>query len=149
MEIRIRSTGALMYEDEFRRYVRETTGGSFNQLTTDIIEENGADIVFEGPQAEPTRYQFAYRNGVEQIDGKWYTKYSVADLSDEQKAVKDAEQAKAIRDDRNKRLAECDWTQLADSSADKAVWATYRQSLRDLTKQAGFPWDIAWPEQPN
>jgi len=41
-----------------------------------------------------------------------------------------------------------DQTQLADSTADKPLWAAYRQELRDVTAQAGFPWDITWPEQP-
>jgi len=40
---------------------------------------------------------------------------------------------------RNKLLQESDWTQLTDSPADKAEWAVYRQALRDITDQAGFP----------
>ena len=40
-----------------------------------------------------------------------------------------------IRIERDKRLIDCDWTQLPDvpSNVDKAAWATYRQALRDLT----------------
>ena len=59
-----------------------------------------------------------------------------------------AEQAKHIRDTRTEKLKECDWTQISDSSADKAVWAAYRQALRDITKQAGFPWTVTWPDAP-
>ena len=117
-------------------------------LTAEILGDFGTDVVLEGPQAQPTRYQVAYRDGVEQIDGKWFTKYSVADMDDDAKAAKDAEQAKSIRSDRNQRLKDCDWTQLADSTADKQAWATYRQSLRDVPAQAGFPWDVQWPDQP-
>lgn len=148
MEIRIRATGAVVYENEFRQYVKDTTGGSFDALTTDILNENGADPVLEGPQAEPTRYQFSYRDGVQEIDGQWYTKYSVGDLTDEQKAAKDADQANNCRTERNKLLTDCDWTQLADAPVDKTVWAAYRQQLRDLPSQSGFPWDFSWPEQP-
>ena len=50
--------------------------------------------------------------------------------------------------DRNQRLSDCDWTQLADAPVDRKSWAIYRKALRDLTKQDGFPWDINWPEQP-
>ena len=148
MEIRVRSTGAVMFEEEFRRYVKATSGGSFDALTIEILHENGADPVLEGPQANPTRYQMAFRDGVEEINGQWFTKYSVADLTDEQKAAKDAEQAKSVREDRNKRLSECDWTQLSDSKVDKDAWATYRQALRDLPKSEGFPWQITWPVAP-
>jgi hypothetical protein len=64
------------------------------------------------------------------------------------KAMKDAEQAKSVRSSRTQLLKDCDWTQIADSTADKAAWATYRQALRDITGQAGFPWTITWPESP-
>ena len=48
----------------------------------------------------------------------------------------------------NELLFGSDWTQLADASADAAAWATYRQSLRDISTQAGFPFDITWPTVP-
>ena len=63
-------------------------------------------------------------------------------------AATDADQAKSVREQRTTKLAECDWTQLADAPVDKAAWAAYRQALRDVTKQAGFPWDIEWPIAP-
>jgi hypothetical protein len=100
------------------------------------------------------------RQGVEQIDGKWFTKHvlgpvfvdneeaTAAEQEAAYKAQKDAEQAKAVRDDRNKRLADCDWTQVADAPVDKAAWAAHRQALRDVTAQEGFPWNVQWPEQP-
>ena len=50
--------------------------------------------------------------------------------------------------DRNQRLSDCDWTQLADAPVDRAAWAAYRQALRDISKQSGFPWQVVWPEQP-
>ena len=50
---------------------------------------------------------------------------------------------------RNKLLAECDWTQGKDiPDAVSAQWAVYRQSLRDITTQQGFPDSIVWPEKP-
>jgi hypothetical protein len=30
----------------------------------------------------------------------------------------------------------------------KVAWATYRQALRDVPSQAGFPWEVQWPTQP-
>lgn len=61
-----------------------------------------------------------------------------------------AERARARR---NQLLAESDWTQLPDAraamGAEKAVeWDTYRQALRDITTQAGFPAEIVWPVKP-
>lgn len=56
--------------------------------------------------------------------------------------------ASKIRAERNTKIAECDWTQLPDAPVDKVLWATYRQELRDISKQAGFPWEVTWPTMP-
>ena len=149
MQIRIRSTGAVMYEGEFRQYIKNTTGGSFGSITPEILDENGADPVLNGPTPEAGRYQIVQPDGVIQTDGQWYTNFKLVDLDDEQKAAKDSDQAKSVRDDRNKRLADCDWTQMPDSPlAGNQNWVTYRTELRNLTTQAGFPWEVTWPAKP-
>ena len=56
--------------------------------------------------------------------------------------------AAQVRAERNTKLSGSDWTQITDATADKAAWATYRQALRDITAQAGFPWTNTWPTQP-
>jgi hypothetical protein len=148
MKIRIRQTGAVMYEAEFRAYQQANGGPTWGQTTEEILDSLGADVVFEGPQAQPTRYQVAFADGAEQIDGKWYTKYSVTNMDVDAITAKDEEQAKSVRASRTEKLKDSDWTQVADSPVDQAAWATYRQALRDITAQEGFPWDIEWPEQP-
>jgi hypothetical protein len=146
-----------MTDDEFRQYIKSIGSGAWNNPVIDlaVINEYDADPVFEGPQATGgTVYQFSMRDGVEEIDGQWYTKYILGPVftnaEDEAayKAQKDAEQAERIRADRNKRLTDCDWTQLADAQVDKAIWATYRQALRDLPKETDFPWAMTWPTSP-
>jgi hypothetical protein len=57
-------------------------------------------------------------------------------------------QSANARKRRNKLLSASDWTQVADAPVDKAAWATYRQALRDISAQAGFPATVVWPEQP-
>jgi hypothetical protein len=148
MQVRIRETGAVMYESEFRAYTKANGGPSWETTTTEILDNLGADVVFEGPQATPTRYQFSFADGVEQTGGKWYTKYSVADMNQEAKDALDTTQAEGMRKQRNEKLSECDWTQVDDAPVDKAAWATYRQALRDVTNQAEFPWTITWPSKP-
>lgn len=146
MEIRIRETGAVVTSSEFRAMHPNT--GFPQVLVEEILDAFGADPVFNGPQAQPTRYQVAYRDGVEQVNGKWYTKFAVADMGDEAKAALDEQQAASIRAERSRRLAESDWTQVEDAPVDKAAWATYRQALRDVPAQSGFPWEVTWPTQP-
>lgn len=146
MEIRIRETGNVVTEQEFRTMFPNT--GFPVQLTTEIINDFGGDVVLEGPQAQPTRYQVAFRDGVEQIEGKWFTKYSVADMEQEAKDALDAQQAASQRAYRNTLLSDCDWTQLPDAPVNQQAWANYRQALRDVSAQSGFPWDIEWPQKP-
>lgn len=53
-----------------------------------------------------------------------------------------------VRIERDRRIAETDWTQYQDTSlALKVYWAPYRQALRDITAQPD-PFNIVWPEQP-
>ena len=78
----------------------------------------------------------------------------------EEEAVRDAEEAayaagandrKAIevRTERNTKLAATDWTQVSDApQAIKDSYVTYRQALRDVPLQSGFPWTITWPVAP-
>jgi len=54
---------------------------------------------------------------------------------------------------RNKLLLESDISMLPDNYAklsdeEKKEWANYRQALRDLPTQEGFPWEITWPKKP-
>lgn len=148
MEIRTQD-GQVLFESEFRSYIKANGGPTWDQTTPEILQALGADVVLEGPQAQPTRYQTAFRDGVEQIDGQWYTKYSVADLDAEGIAAKDAEQAKNVRSQRDERLVQTDWTQGKDiPDAISQPWAVYRQALRDMPAQTGFPWDVQWPTKP-
>jgi len=165
MQVRIRETGAVMYEGEFRALHPNTSFPP--QIDEATLNAFGADVVFEGPQASGGNvYQYSQAAGVEQVDGKWYTKYilgpvftdraeqgdqpaqTAAEQEAAYKAMKDEKQAKSVRTLRNDKLKECDWTQITDATVDKEVWATYRQALRDVTAQAGFPWNIDWPVAP-
>lgn len=56
--------------------------------------------------------------------------------------------AQEARQQRDRLLAASDWTQVSDAPVDQAAWATYRQALRDVPQQAGFPDNITWPEVP-
>ena len=160
MQIRIRSTGQVLLQHEWEKWVAQTYAKSLSGISEEAVNRFESDIVFEGPQATGgTVYQYSQAAGVEQIDGKWYTKYvlgpvftdgetTAAEQEAAYKAMKDAEQAKSMRETRTQLLKDCDWTQIADSTADKAAWATYRQQLRDITAASGFPWTMTWPESP-
>ena len=167
MQIRLQ-TGAVMYEAEFRAYTKANGGPTWDITTTEVLEALGADVVFEGAQATGgTVYQYSQASGVEQIEGKWYTKHILGpvftDTTDEgvtttaaehetaYKASKDTEQAKSVRQSRDDKLKECDWIVIKNLEVNANIpgaWEVYRQALRDIPSQAGFPWTITWPTQP-
>ena len=158
MQIRT-STGQVMYEAEFRAYTKANGGPTWDRTTTEVLTALGADVVFEGPQATGgTVYQYSQAAGVEQVDGKWYTKYvlgpvftdgetTAAEQEAAYKAVKDAEQAKSVRASRDEKLSATDWRFRSDMTPSQA-WKDYCQALRDVPAQDGFPWTITWPIQP-
>ena len=81
------------------------------------------------------------------------------DMSPEEIAEFEAQQAEwaagaddraaaEIRTERDIKLTESDWTQVTDAPVDQAAWATYRQALRDIPEQSGFPNEVNWPTEP-
>lgn len=80
--------------------------------------------------------------------GIWLQQWDLVAMTTEERTETDEAKSYAVRAERNARLAACDWTQLPDAPVDAVVWATYRQELRDISSQAGFPWDVQWPAEP-
>lgn len=160
----IKYNNEVVYEQGFRALFPNTSMPQ--QLTEEIINSLGGSVVFEGPQASGgSVYQYSQRQGVEQIAGKWYTKYvlgpvfsdteatetepakTAAENEAAYKASKDAEQAASVRASRASKLAETDWRFRSDLSPSQE-WKNYCQALRDVSAQVGFPWSVEWPEMP-
>lgn len=78
-----------------------------------------------------------YASNFDYASGQW-----VGDL--------DAQETNVISR-RNMILYSCDWTQLPNGPLTVEVqqeWAVYRQALRDITTQSGYPFDVVWPTPP-
>lgn len=61
-------------------------------------------------------------------------------------------QSNAVKIQRNELLYTSDWTQIPNNplTADQqSAWATYRQELRDITSQSGYPFNVVWPTPPS
>jgi len=99
---------------------------SFNEKTHDIARDDIPTLV----------------NDVWQIG--WYqVPKSTEAISTRAKANSDYARA-----ERDRFLRESDWTQLPDSPADRPAWVAYRQELRNVTGQPGWPDDVIWPTPP-
>ena len=157
MEIRNRTTGAVITDSQLRA---DNPGTSFpKQITADILDGFGYDPVLNGAAATVSGpYERSVRDGVEQINGQWFSKFIVGPVfadSDEETAYRtsiDNQVAANVRAERDRKLAACDWTVLTDSpltTAKKTEWKTYRTALRDISAAEGFPHTMEWPTEPS
>lgn len=168
MEIRNRSTGEVITTSQLKAANPNT---SFPKVIgANALDGFGYDPVLNGAAATVTApYGVSTRDGVEQIDGQWFTKFVAGpiftDTTDDDgnvttaaeneaayRASIDAKAARLVRQEREGKLMDSDWTALADSpltAEKKAEWATYRQALRDISSAEGFPHNVTWPTEPS
>jgi len=155
MLIRVRSTGAVMYEPEFRTYMSETTGASWNQTTVEILNELGADPVLNGPYPSCGTYQYVNGGPVVEVDGQWFTSFVVVDMDAEQIAAKNAELAQQNKTKAVDILNSTDWTSIADVAdpeksnpylMNQAEFIAYRSTVRNIAVNPTF--DAVFPTQP-
>ena len=79
--------------------------------------------------------------------GQWTQVWLVANASAEEVAERSEQKAQEVRRERDDILALTDWMALTDNTMTES-WATYRQALRDITSQEGFPFNVTWPNKP-
>jgi hypothetical protein len=114
------------------------------------VEPHGYGIYEFSQQPEPGRYEKVIEKAPVRDDesGIWFQRWEVEDQTDEEKAESDANAARVARLTRNGKLLDTDYTQLADAPVDRQAWQIYREALRQVSEQDGFPWDVIWPEEP-
>lgn len=87
----------------------------------------------------------------ELIDGEWKLGWIVRSKTEDQIANDTDQRKKEVRRTRDKLLADTDWVSIRSIDINTPVdpeWAAYRQALRDVTAQEGFPWNVEWPTDP-
>lgn len=145
-DYRIRASGEVVSD-----LARAFPNSSIPQPPSAVdLDGLGVDPILEGAQPTLSLFQSSVRSGPDLIDGQWFWTYTAIDWSEEAIAAATGAQWKSVRDDRNKRLFECDWTQLPDApltDEQKTAWQAYRQALRDVTQQTD-PFNITWPAKP-
>lgn len=116
----------------------------------DLEDDFGVVTVYE---STPPTYDNTTRKLVQLtpalVDGRWTQQWSVVAFTEEEQAKNDEILAADARRTRNQKLADTDWTQLPDSAVNSADWTTYRQALRDVPTQSGFPRSVTWPSEPS
>lgn len=149
----VKATGdtILAYPYSPTDLIRDNPGTSFpaGPLSLATLAEWGVFPVSPiAPPAFNPRTQRAVEEAPTRSGTAWVQRWSIRPLTAGEIAALDAQQAAAVRADRNGRLSASDWTQVLDAPVDVAAWAAYRQDLREVPQQAGFPWEVSWPVAP-
>ena len=121
----------------FAKQISDETAAGFNCFPVAPTEPPAADYSIN-----------LERTAVKQ-GGSWVEEWIATPATPEQIAERTEAKATEVRQQRNALLADCDWTQgkdIPDSTSD--LWAPYRQDLRNIPEQPGFPWDVVWPTKP-
>jgi len=129
---------------------RDNPNTSFPQNpTAETLASYGMVEVAEkpAPAYDPDTQFVEYGPVPVEEEGSWFLLPTVRELSPEQLADRYAAAASSVRGQRSTLLAETDWTALTDVVMSPEM-ATYRQALRDITLQPGFPYNVTWPTKP-
>lgn len=103
------------------------------------------------PAYDPMTHRLEHSSVPVLKDGKWVLTKTVVALTAEQIADRDAGLAKKIREERDRKLSDTDWVVVFHTEKGTNIplqWEIYRQALRDVTTQDGFPHSVTWPEKP-
>jgi hypothetical protein len=79
---------------------------------------------------------------------QWVLGWTIVAKSQEQIDEEWSNKCASVRNARNELLKQSDWTQMADvtlTESQSSAWRNYRQALRDVPSQAGFPDAVEWP----
>ena len=152
MELRVRETGEVISERDL--YYKYPNISFPKPLTSYVIDTYGLEVILQGPQPQTTPpYETVVRQGIEEIKGKWFTKYVIGPIFNNQEEEDsyrlniDTQVSENIRSTRNNLISKSDWMGCSDFIMSDE-WRQYRQDLRDITTQEGFPHNVEWPEEP-
>jgi hypothetical protein len=163
-EYRIRSTGEVKSQGQIRS---DNSNVSLPKVWNDNVNETlGIDPVLISPAPAPSAdFKIVVRNGVEQdANGNWVQAWTEREMfaeytdndgntvtvqaqKDAKVAADNAALAATERSTRDDLLKATDHYGLSDVTM-SADMATYRQALRDVPQQEGFPGTITWPTKP-
>ena len=133
-----KSTKQICYAVDFRR---ARSNVSFpKELTDGVLSSYGYAVLRQENLPEPTETQNIRPSEPYEENGKWYQGYELFDRSTSELESK-------IRHQRDDLLRATDFYGLSDITMTPEM-ATYRQALRDITEQEGFPYTVTWPIKP-
>lgn len=150
MYLRIYSNNNVEYPYELSSLYKSYSNVSFPNQIEIVLPDYG---IFPVKISNPPEYDPKSEKVIEGVpvltSEGWTQVWHIIKLStDEVNFIKDTVAARVL-EERSKKLQESDWTQGKDIPDEISVkWQLYRQALRDITTQLGFPFEVVWPTKP-
>ena len=142
--------GQTTYPYSIGQLRKDNPNTSFpKSIPESVLESYGvySVVAVEAPTYNVNTQRIEQNAQPTKIDDAWLLEWTVSDLTTQELELRAIAKATETRTLRDRLLAATDWTANSDVTMSDEM-RTYRQALRDVPSQAGFPHDVAWPDKP-
>ena len=142
MYVKITNGQPSQFPYTIEQLLRDNLNTSFpKQISNEILADYN---VYNVTQLDKPSYDYLVQTIVRGDpvlnNGEWEVGYTIQNKSQEEAEIN-------VRLERDSFLQETDWTALSDVTMSSDM-TTYRQALRDVPAQEGFPFNVTWPTKP-
>ena len=150
MFVKAQNDEILEYPYSIEKFRADTPTISFPaEISNDTLEAYGVyPVGYEpAPAYNPATQKLVISSQPSLVNGSWVLTKSIVTMTADEAQSSENRKAAEQRRRRDQRLEQTDWCALSDVTM-SAEMSTYRQALRDVPQQAGFPYTITWPTKP-
>ena len=142
MYVKVKLDGSTVFPYTLSDFRAENPRTSFpSQISEETLNEHGVYLVEDSPVPDFNLLTHELKWELAQVSNtRWARQWVAVELP-----IKTA--SKRVRSARDRALSETDWCALSDVTISDEM-RSYRQALRDITEQEGFPHSVSWPEKP-
>lgn len=150
MFVKAENDEILEYPYSIKKFRADNPTISFPaEISNEMLATYGVYPVDYGPAPayNPATQKLVNSSQPSFINGSWVLTKSIVTMEADEAQSCERREAAQQRRRRDQRLEQTDWCALSDVTMSSEM-ATYRQALRDVPQQAGFPYTITWPTKP-
>lgn len=150
MLVKAQDNEILEYPYSLEKFRADNPTISFpKEISSDTLASNGVFSVGyqPAPDYDPTTHKVVVSSQPSLVEGLWKLTKTVVAMTEIEISDYNNKKAAEARRIRDQKLSATDWCALSDVTMSSEM-TTYRQALRDIPQQAGFPHSITWPTKP-
>ena len=151
MYVKIANNQVVEYPYTIEQFRADNLNISFpSEISDEVLANYGVYPVGyqPAPSYTPATQKMILSPQPSLVEGSWILTKTIVNKTSEEIESDTAGKAVEVRRQRDERIAKTDWAALSDTTM-SAEMTTYRQALRDVPAQEGFPYNITWPTKPS